>query len=761
MGSSLETEASVGVIESVPDFRSLSVRDLLAARELYHWQLANRPHVVGTAIGLYLIRHDDPWPDAARRSVARRGGNKGERTFENSEVRPYSWPCVLAFVDDWAEEREFRAGGRLHPEDFVPKTLYLPDGRAVPVCVVRVEPAEPLPMPASAPLWPAGVAGGGFPLSVDSQDVERRASAGCLVTDGHTLFVLTNRHVSGDVGERISAQTRSGFAEIGTSSRHQITRRPFNDVYSTFAGANTYLNVDVGLVELDDANDWTASVYGLGEVGELADLNESNIGLQLIDRPVKAYGAASGHLDGTIKALFYRYKSVGGYDYVADLLIAPSAVGRSTQPGDSGTVWHLSVTDEHGAESLHPLAVEWGGQTFQEGEVRRNFTLATNLSNICRLLDVEVVLTHNVAARPYWGATGHYSIAATAVSGVQEPKLGPFLRANAASISFDRGTLAAGDLSDVLAHADLVPLADVADVVWKKTPRATPGGRDDAPNSGPEHPTHYCDIDEPGADGRTLRQRCVEDPHNVAIDVWQRYYDENHHTAPAERGCLPFRVWQFYDAMVGLVAAGDHAGYLCAAGLVAHYVGDACQPLHGSYLADGFKDQATDHVTSGGHVVKVWPGKGVHSAFETNMIDAHATELFVGIDDALRAPGRRLPRISSGHDAAVATVRLMDRTAQTLPPRTLIETYISLGGGTSKKVIDGLWDAFQDQTASVMADGIRVLRHIWIAAWRAGGGAAAPKAELVAIAPKAIIARYRDREFVPSLDLDHIGAVLR
>jgi hypothetical protein len=750
----------MGVIESVPDFRSLSVRDLLAARELYHWQLANRPHVVGTAIGLYLIRRTDPWPDAAQRSVARRHGDKKPRTFANSEVRPYSWPCVLVFVDSWAREREFRAGGQLHPEDFVPKTLYLPDGRMVPVCVVLVQPAEPRPEPASSPLWPAGVAGGGFPLSVRSQDVDRRASAGCLVTDGHTLFVLTNRHVGGEAGQRISAQTRAGLAEIGTASEHQITRRPFTEVYSTFAGANTYLNVDVGLVELDDANDWTASVYGLGEVGALADLNEANIGLQLLDKTVKAYGAASGHLTGTIKALFYRYKSVGGYDYVADLLIAPSTEGRSTQPGDSGTVWHLSVTRD-GTESLHPLAVEWGGQTFQEGEVRRNFTLATNLSNVCRLLDVEVVLAHNVAARPYWGATGHYSIAGTAVSGLHEAKLGPFLRANADSISFDRGALEAGDLDEVLKHADLVPLADGPDVVWKKTPHTTPGGRDYALNAGPEHPTHYCDIDEPGPDGVTLRDRCIHDPKNVAVDVWQAFYDQNQHTDPADRGCLPFRVWQFYDAMVGFVAAKDYAGYLCAAGLVAHYVGDACQPLHGSYRADGYADQAVEHTTSGGNVVKTWPGKGVHSAFESKMIDAHATDLFAAIDAHLTTHGTRLARIANGHDAAVAIVKLMDRSARTLPPTTLIDTYISLGGGTSKRVIDGLWDAFHDQTASLMADGIRVLRHLWIAAWRAGGGATAAKDALVAFPPNEIISRYTDTSFVPSLDLDHIGAVLR
>src|SRR5438045_621296 len=64
--------------------------------------------------------------------------------------------------------------------------------------------------------------------------------------------------------------------------------------------------------------------------------------------PAVAVGSVSGRLEGRIKALFYRYKSLGGYDYVSDFLIAPRALGDAanlgapqTQPGDSGAVWHL------------------------------------------------------------------------------------------------------------------------------------------------------------------------------------------------------------------------------------------------------------------------------------------------------------------------------------------------------------------------------------------------------------------------------------
>ena len=41
------------------NFRSLSLKDLLDAREAYHWHLMNKANVVGTAVGAYLMRESD------------------------------------------------------------------------------------------------------------------------------------------------------------------------------------------------------------------------------------------------------------------------------------------------------------------------------------------------------------------------------------------------------------------------------------------------------------------------------------------------------------------------------------------------------------------------------------------------------------------------------------------------------------------------------------------------------------------------------
>src|SRR5262245_40032203 len=122
-----------GFQRPLSDYDHLSLKDLLDAQDLYHIHLMQHPHVVATAVGRYRIRCEDSWPD--ENGTVKKSGT-GERTLENSEVRPYSWPCILAFVDEWIPATQFSKGSRYDPDQIVPKTLYLPDGRRVPVCVI-------------------------------------------------------------------------------------------------------------------------------------------------------------------------------------------------------------------------------------------------------------------------------------------------------------------------------------------------------------------------------------------------------------------------------------------------------------------------------------------------------------------------------------------------------------------------------------------------------------------------------------------------
>src|SRR5262245_58379520 len=125
------------LLDTEKDFSMLSLRDLVAARDAYHLHLMEKRHVVATAVGRYLIRSEERWPqylgDAAEhdRKVARQP-KKEPRTLYNSEVRPYSWPCVLVFVDKWLDLEDVQAG-KVDPSDLVPRSLDMPDGSRVPV----------------------------------------------------------------------------------------------------------------------------------------------------------------------------------------------------------------------------------------------------------------------------------------------------------------------------------------------------------------------------------------------------------------------------------------------------------------------------------------------------------------------------------------------------------------------------------------------------------------------------------------------------
>ena len=196
----------MSVLDLDYNFAGLSLQDLLEARDLYHWHLLSKPNVVGTAIGYYLIRKEEAWPSKPGEGRNPPAKKSYARTLFNSEVRDYSWPCILAFVRQWEPRKAFAEGGARKPSEIVPKTLYMPDGRAVPVCVVEVGDEQPVaalpPVDGPRPSFPLG---GGCPITLEAQGERRSATAGCLVTDDHTTYDLTARHACGESGQVVSS----------------------------------------------------------------------------------------------------------------------------------------------------------------------------------------------------------------------------------------------------------------------------------------------------------------------------------------------------------------------------------------------------------------------------------------------------------------------------------------------------------------------------------------------------------------------------
>jgi hypothetical protein len=749
-------------------FSSLSVKDLLDARDAYHVHLCHLDNVFATAIGRFLIRDTDPDYKRYVSVRERREGKDGSaraRTLENSTVRPWSWPCVLVFVTEWeTPEKLHKRRGRV-----VPQFLYLDDGRIIPTCVVKASLYEgPRSEPPSLK-YTSHLIGGGYPLLTDVQGAEHVGSVGCVVTDGARLYALSNQHVVGEAGSEVFAVVKGRRSRLGVTAPPplQIRKRPFSAVYPGLGGANTMVNLDVGLVDVDDAGQWTSKIFGLGRLGPMFNFDSVSASLDWIGCKVVAYGAASGRLNGAIKALFYRYRTVGGADYVSDFLIASrTRKPIVTAPGDSGTLWCVDpsmfpsrqearrpsrhrpaavpnddATDnaDDGLLPYRPLAIQWGGQRLSgdDGQFTQ-FALATSLAVACRELDVDIVTDMRADLPQYWGAVGHYKIAQMAIA-MTKGALEGFLEANLERITYDAERLAQDDQSLSDDPIRFVPLADVPDIVWKTT--MNPGGKAARPQ---ENWNHYADIDLPGANGKTLDQLCGKKPARLDIAAWMDFYRNapkpSASTSKAKTvnmGSLPFRVWQVFEEMVAARKAGKKTAFLCAAGILSHYIGDACQPLHGSMHADGLDGAST----------------GVHSAYEEKMIDAFPKEVRTGLDDfAIGKLGPALKKVTTGHEAGVACLELMRRSARRLPPTRICEVYENLGGGKSKATLQGLWKALGDDTIGCLADGARTLAMLWASAYRQGNAAAFKNA----VSEPSLKKTYEGKQFVASLHLANL-----
>jgi hypothetical protein len=315
---------------------------LLDAREHYHVHLSSIDSVVGTAIGRYRIREDDWY--ATHPPTSPRQGKKSDapRTFENSVVRPWSWPCVIVMVDRWRPRDD-----QSLPE--IEKQLFLPDGRVIPTCVIYAPPDEEPPPDPDNIGASSSLIGGGYACTRTAQGLTRAGTIGCLVEREGTYYALTNRHVAGPDGGDVDAIIRGQRVPIGISDSQAVSRVPMHELFPAWPGMTAYANIDAGLVRVDDISQWTSQVFGVGEIAEPFEASIETLTLDIIGCPVRAYGGTSGLLEGEIQALFVRYKSVGGYDYISDLLIGRRKRSEDrhangtrskvdTRPGDSGTL---------------------------------------------------------------------------------------------------------------------------------------------------------------------------------------------------------------------------------------------------------------------------------------------------------------------------------------------------------------------------------------------------------------------------------------
>lgn len=762
------------------DYASVSIKDLLDAREVHRRQLSNLPNVVGTAIGRYLI-HEDDWyashpPDDPRPKnvpLIHR-----PRTLDNSIVRPWSWPAVLVFVKQWQSPQALG-------DDAVPRTLFLTDGRAVPTCVILATPDENNPPPALGPFNTSEMIGGGYACFRTHQGDEAVGTFACLARKGGSYYALTNQHVSGGDGEVVSAFVRGGKVPVGITSSVGVERKPFGDFFPSWATADTESTLDAGLIKVDDISYWTSQAFGVGEIGEVFDATQYSVTLDLIGCPVRAFGGFTGVAEGEIKALFFAYDTSGGVAYVSDVLIGPrplkprtpshgSVHHPFTHPGDSGTLWfydppsgkktteswpHTAESVERGSKArrLRPVAMQWGGQRVDLGANHQSaYALGSFLSSICRSLDIEIIRDWSTGHDEYWGKIGHFSIGWKACDQL-DGNLSKLMKANQQRIGYNDKTISAGSQFKV-GRQGFVPLADVPDYVWVTQHGLHPN----------EPIQHFADIDIYDIDGNpSLLDQCVDDPSKVAASEWRKYFDgfASKEVGP-EDGALPFRVWQLWDAMVGYLQQGDIKRFVAAGGVMAHYVGDASQPLHCSYLHHGKppmvkvskREYPMPRDSEAFKEFKTTAAAKIHAIYEETMLEVDTAAVLQGVDDELKSGSTPKYSIESGHDAGVSIIRLMKAAQTRLSPEEIIDADDSTL--SPKKRADALWNNVKIRNATItsLADSVRLLAALWTSAWKVGkGDGDIDDSELKRFTENELMNVYRgEKDFAPSMSLQEM-----
>ena len=677
-------------------FLRLTVKDLLDAREAYHNHLMGiDDNVVGTAIGLF------------------RQTFEPERTFASSRVvhepgpgEEASWPCVLVFVDRWRPRSEFATAEDFF-ERYVPPYLYLADGRIVPTCVVKLTRHERAP-DADLDHFVNPVLSGGYPISTNEQGRVHLGTLGCLVTDGATTYGLTCRHVVGEPGRDVFNPAHPG-RRIGVSDRVQEGKRPFSRVYPDYPGHDVVLDIDAGLIRFDDLSQVTAQIIGVKRLGPVWNVSPENLSLDWIGREVVSFRAGprgrTRQSTGEIGAYFYRFKAVGGVEYVADVLLAPKPEALDemhSAPGDSGRLWF--VADKH---ALRPLAMQWGGYQLAGPGQAWQFALGTFLSTICRELDVDLVSSWNAGSYEYWSAAVHRTISTLLPKIVTTPALQQLLELNAANLEWG------ADKPDCWVYPNRFQRAAASS----------------------EAPFHFTDMDLPTATPELAGRTLVEiwrDPALVTKDVLRRYLDGI--TMPGGKpkpgSSLPFRAAYVWKSAVEFLQAGDVERFIAAIAVMAHYLEDAVCSLHGSFSYDG-DTTAPDYKRL----------KGIHHKYDDIVDKAQgdaASELlarlagFVPDPGAIRTPG----------DLARAAAALQCATFDILAPEQLFEIYRDHNYQLR-------WADVSDPAERSIVGSLQLMAQAIEGAWAQGGGAAVAPFE---VKRDRLEELYLDESFLPSTE---------
>jgi hypothetical protein len=308
-----------------------------------------------------------------------------------------------------------------------------------------------------------------------------------------------------------------------------------------------------------------------------------------------------------------------------------------------------------------------------------------------------------------------------------------------------------------------VPLADVPDYVWVSASKYVRARKF-------EGQQHFADIDiVPPNRKQSLLDACLNDSKFVSATYWRDCFNGfSELGCGPDEGSLPFRVWQIWEEMVRCLRAGaksDIARFVAAAGILAHYIGDASMPFHCSWLHHGYLpmkevDQRKFPVAHDSEEYKAYsktPQAKIHSIYDEGIMEIDTQAALTGVDEELPESKSIRDDIHSGYEAAVATIELMGEMRRVLSAKEIIA--IDDPDLTPKERARKLWSNSKVKKAAIksLASSTELLARLWASAWKVGGGDKIATHQLLSFNEKTLEDIYRNHDFLPALSLEEMA----
>ncbi|GLT59141.1 hypothetical protein SLA2020_319780 [Shorea laevis] len=227
-------------------------------------------------------------------------------------------------------------------------------------------------------------------------------------TGNQKVGFLTNRHVAVDLDYPNQKMFHPLPPSLGPGVYLGAVERATSFItddlwYGIFAGMNpeTFVRADgafIPFAEDFDMNNVTTYIKGVGEIGDVHNIDLQSPISSLIGRQVVKVGRSSGLTTGTIMAYALEYNDEKGICFFTDFLVVGENQQTFDLEGDSGSL--ILLAGQNG-EKPHPVGIIWGGTAnrgrlkLRVGQPPENWTSGVDLGRLLDLLELDLITTND------------------------------------------------------------------------------------------------------------------------------------------------------------------------------------------------------------------------------------------------------------------------------------------------------------------------------------------------------------------------------